>query len=440
MEVIIAHPNGWGVREQTFLREAAVKAGFSSADKAASRIRFVSEAEASVHFCIYHTLANLGARLQPGTNFAVCDAGGSTVDTTLYSVASSRPILKLEEKRASACVQAGAIFVDSALVAYLNEALSRAGLSQADVEHYSKMGVKDFEAFAKKAFSDESRDYSITIADSRFSNPAIRARRGRITLTGSTIKSCFNTCLQGILSSVDAQVKDASVSYILLVGGFGDSLYLRTEFKKRYEPQGSQIALTNDSSSKAVADGAVIWHCLSSVVSRAPRYSFGISIRVLYSPIVQDHRERTRHTLEDGNEWVYGAWSPIVTKGIPIDVHAVSRRPFERWYSTSMPDLCDFEVPLVAYAESNESSWVQDKQGVLLSGFQNICRITANLSNLSGALNHRTSSLGRSYWYLEFEVCIRFGGTELEAYLEWKERGVTRTGPMSIIPGDPIGV
>jgi transcriptional regulator GlxA family with amidase domain len=38
-----------------------------------------------------------------------------------------------------------------------------------------------------------------------------------------------------------------SFQYILLVGGFGDSPYLRREFKKRYEPQGSQITLTNDS-------------------------------------------------------------------------------------------------------------------------------------------------------------------------------------------------
>lgn len=62
MEFIIAHPNGWGIREQTFLRNAAVEAGFTSQDVASSRVRFVTEAEASVHFCIYHT--NLGSRLQ----------------------------------------------------------------------------------------------------------------------------------------------------------------------------------------------------------------------------------------------------------------------------------------------------------------------------------------------------------------------------------------
>jgi hypothetical protein len=66
MEVVIAHPNGWGIREQTFLRAAAVDAGFASASAAPSKIRFVTEAEASVHFCIYHT--NLGSRLQVRSN------------------------------------------------------------------------------------------------------------------------------------------------------------------------------------------------------------------------------------------------------------------------------------------------------------------------------------------------------------------------------------
>ncbi|KAF8755230.1 ATP binding [Rhizoctonia solani] len=109
MEVVIAHPNGWGLREQTFLRKAAVDAGVSAHEQAQKNIRFLTEAEASVHFCIHHT--NLGDRLKPGTNFVVCDAGGSTVDTTIYSVTSAHPVLKLEEKRASA-LQAGAIFVD----------------------------------------------------------------------------------------------------------------------------------------------------------------------------------------------------------------------------------------------------------------------------------------------------------------------------------------
>lgn len=62
MEFILAHPNGWGIREQTFLRTAAVEAGLSDTASASTKIRFVTEAEASVHFCLHRT--NLGTRLQ----------------------------------------------------------------------------------------------------------------------------------------------------------------------------------------------------------------------------------------------------------------------------------------------------------------------------------------------------------------------------------------
>ena len=52
MDVVIAHPNGWGLKEQDFLRKAAVAAGYATSQNAQSQIKFVTEAEASVHFCI----------------------------------------------------------------------------------------------------------------------------------------------------------------------------------------------------------------------------------------------------------------------------------------------------------------------------------------------------------------------------------------------------
>ena len=46
--------------------------------------------------------------------FAVVDAGGSTVDSTLYECKETTPKLILEEVCASECVQAGSVFVDRA--------------------------------------------------------------------------------------------------------------------------------------------------------------------------------------------------------------------------------------------------------------------------------------------------------------------------------------
>ena len=46
--------------------------------------------------------------------FAVVDAGGSTVDSTLYKCKKVTPKLILKEVCASECVQAGSVFIDRA--------------------------------------------------------------------------------------------------------------------------------------------------------------------------------------------------------------------------------------------------------------------------------------------------------------------------------------
>lgn len=71
MEVIITHPSAWSIREQSFLRMAVIDAGFLDCDKASTNVRFVTEAEASVHFCIHHT--NLGSRLQVSIHKRILD-------------------------------------------------------------------------------------------------------------------------------------------------------------------------------------------------------------------------------------------------------------------------------------------------------------------------------------------------------------------------------
>ncbi|KAG8792440.1 hypothetical protein FRC12_006087 [Ceratobasidium sp. 428] len=445
MEVVIAHPNGWGIREQTLLREAAVDAGFTSSSSP-HKIRFVTEAEASVHFCINRT--NLGNCLQVGTKFAVCDAGGSTVDTTVYSVVAIRPMLKLEEARASACVQAGAIYVDATAKEYLKKVLTNESnkdtlkketpVNPEDIQEFTTRGVKDFETVAKRTFRDVTEEKTIEIAGTRFNNSSIRTRRGRMTLSGAVIKSFFEICTNEITASVDQQIKGTETSYMLLVGGFGDSPFLRQTFKNRYEPQKCQVTLTNDSTSKAVAEGAVIWNAISSVVGRAPRLSFGIEIAVPYNPSSPDFQGREVYICPSGEERVSGAWSQIVAKGIVIDADAVNRRSFSMPFSSPYPDLEDFEITLLSYSKQGQPKWARNKKGTQQFGFQKSCTITANLTNLSGALQPAIGVRGKLYWILDFNICIRFGGTELEAYLEWDEDEITRTGKVTVVPDQPI--
>jgi hypothetical protein len=54
---VITHPNGWEGREQALLRRAAAEAGLVPDDlNGQGRIQFLTEGEASLHFCAQNGL------------------------------------------------------------------------------------------------------------------------------------------------------------------------------------------------------------------------------------------------------------------------------------------------------------------------------------------------------------------------------------------------
>ncbi|KAF8593330.1 kinase-like protein [Ceratobasidium sp. AG-I] len=256
MSIVIAHPNGWTIKEQNFLRKAAVAAKYTTHANARAQIRFVREAEASAHFCMYQS--NLQSMLKPNVNIVVCDAGGSTVDIDAYCVKATSPMLELEERKAPACVQAGAVFVNSECEKYLAQVLSDLKLDEGDQSDFLKRGIMNFEDTAKKEFHEIDSHHQVELAGHRFSRPEAGIRRGRITLEGTTVRSFFDNCVGEIAATIRQQSENFDPKYILLAGGFGNSPYLRkileTEFSKN-----SCLVPVPDQISKAVVEGAVIW-------------------------------------------------------------------------------------------------------------------------------------------------------------------------------------
>ncbi len=56
-EVVLTHPNGWEGGQQGLMRKAAIRAGLiPDTDDGRSRLSFVTEGEASLHFCIQNGL------------------------------------------------------------------------------------------------------------------------------------------------------------------------------------------------------------------------------------------------------------------------------------------------------------------------------------------------------------------------------------------------
>jgi len=58
IEFVLTHPNGWEGGQQGLMREAAIMAGLiPDAEAGHSRLFFVTEGEASLHFCLQSGLA-----------------------------------------------------------------------------------------------------------------------------------------------------------------------------------------------------------------------------------------------------------------------------------------------------------------------------------------------------------------------------------------------
>jgi hypothetical protein len=102
IDYVLTHPNGWEGAQQEQMRRAAIAAGLvPDTEEGRSRVRFVTEGEASLHFCIQNGLTTnmkvshylpasaamheLKFVFQNGDGVLIVDAGGGTVDLSAYS-------------------------------------------------------------------------------------------------------------------------------------------------------------------------------------------------------------------------------------------------------------------------------------------------------------------------------------------------------------------
>jgi hypothetical protein len=100
IDFVLSHPNGWEGAQQSQMRRAAVLARLiPDGPRYEHRIQFVTEGEASLHFCaqnkstmdaikvirIFHHLHHHSDKgIQEDKGLIILDAGGGTIDSSAY--------------------------------------------------------------------------------------------------------------------------------------------------------------------------------------------------------------------------------------------------------------------------------------------------------------------------------------------------------------------
>ncbi|PVF96864.1 hypothetical protein CPB86DRAFT_475981 [Serendipita vermifera] len=429
--LIFCTPNGWDVSHQVFLRHATARAGVMAEKATEERVEFIAEGEASVHYVVAHMKSN--EWLKKNMMFGVIDAGGSTVDSTLYECKNLQP-LELEEVCASECVQAGGIFVDRAAKRVFEDKL---GDSAYNEEDYLTIMTEEFERKTKRIFDGTQTSNVINFGGPRDNDRDHGILKGKLTLTRAEVSTTFDDVVAKTVNSNLRLLRGRKIQHLLLVGGFGESPFLRKRLKENFASQETDIITVDEPSKKAAADGSVIWYLKELVTARAARYTIGTESGECFDSNNLLHRTRQHIKYNDlSGQSRINMFSLWAKKDAPLATDWTNEVYYTQKWENFPGTVGKYTVEVLISDQDTDPTWVHDISGNLMSGIREMCTIEADLKDLVSALNTKTGIRGNKYWELAFSVRITYKGTKLQARLIWKDgQGQKQEGPACILPG-----
>ncbi|KAJ7113113.1 hypothetical protein C8R44DRAFT_984923 [Mycena epipterygia] len=407
--------------QQSNMRKAAIIAGLvPNTSDGRERIHFVTEGEASLHFCITNGLATDPLRL--GKGVVIVDAGGGTIDISAYRKLKTLKGESFEEIAPPQCLFKGSIFVSDRAREHLQ------GSKYADdVKHIADC----FDKTTKLRFRSTDEWSYIRFGRPRDKDEALNISKGQLKLSSAVVAGFFKPSLEAIVSAIENQVNTALVpiSSVLLVGGFGASEWLYTELKKRMKLLGLELSRPDSHVNKAVADGAVSFYLDHFVSARISKHTDGVKCSVVYEANNAEHCSRSRSIERDadGRLRVPKRFSAILKKNIRVFETREFRKSYVR-LSKDLVGLRTVQLPIWRYLGQDEDPmWADidpDRYSVL-------CTVRADTSQIAQSLKRQTGSLGL-YYCLEIDIVLSFGLTELKAQIAWTENGIEKRGPAEL--------
>ncbi|KAK0434128.1 hypothetical protein EV421DRAFT_2088150 [Armillaria borealis] len=425
IEFILSHPNGWEGVQQKKLRRAVVYAGIiPDDDKGQERIHFVTEGEASLHFCIDRGLSSF---IKDEEGVMIIDAGGGTVDISTYSRTSDDQ--SFEEIATPACVFAGSIFVTRRAENFLKKKLKGS-----QYEGEAELIADCFDKTTKHRFRNADEPSYIKFGTMRDTDPQLDIRSGQLRLAGSDVASFFEPSASSILREIDNQRLKArrSVSSIFLVGGFAESTWLFLKMRERVELFGVTLSRpANSPLNKAVADGAISFYIHNIVSARVAKYNYGLRMNTVFNSRDPEHARRKGqvYTRPDGEKALGGQYSIILPKDARVSKIQEFRHSFKRLYQ-NVSHMNTIRIDMLCYlGDKSDPRWMETEPG----NYSVLFTVTANTGKAAKALKPLRQKKRGFYYRFDYDIIIFFGRTELKAQICWMEDGVEKRGPAQIL-------
>jgi len=195
--------------------------------------------------------------IQRGTEFIICDIGGSTADISAYKVISAEVNIRLREMNVPSCKYAGGVRVDEVFKEYLFKKLLDGGANDQDeVEMMLYDGLRDFQRSTKLEFHSPTDAYKVQVGLRHLNDEGLRIKRGIMTVPGEHVETFFIPSVTDIIAAIRDRFGQSNISLIILAGGCGENQYLQNRLAEAFSDD-CEVVCANPTNSKAVAIGGL---------------------------------------------------------------------------------------------------------------------------------------------------------------------------------------
>ncbi|KAI9573815.1 hypothetical protein HD554DRAFT_2012318 [Boletus coccyginus] len=426
MQFVFTHPNGWEGAQQQQIRRAIELAGLvPGTSDGRARVRFLTEGEAGLHFCIWDLFASGipdQGKYPQGQGVVVIDAGGGTLDLSMYSMKFDPT--SFEEIAPAECRLQGSVFVTRRAKGLLQRKLE--GSRYSSPEMIDDI-TSTFDQTTKLHICNAEQPAYIKVGSLRENDPDHDIRAGKLRLSGKEATELFDGSISAVINAFEQQRNYVTmpITMAFLIGGFGASNWFWSQLQLSRPSRvyvcilsGYGRVLSTRYSHKAVPDGALSFLVDHLVKSRVARATFGTNFADSVNEENPEHlsRRETWYTSAAGHLIVPKAFRGILRKGVQANELKEFRCPFSL-FGTTQSEFGVSKLSILCYRGTLlDPRWIDHS-------FSTLCHVCFDVREAAKTLTPRRKMSGQAgfYYGLDFDVIISFGSTEFSAQVAWKE-------------------
>lgn len=398
---VLTVPAIWDSAAKQVMMEAAGMAGLGNE----RNVLLALEPEAASLTCMRAASLPIEFR-RPGTRYMVIDAGGGTVDITVHEIQTDLTVHELLKASGGAW---GSSYVDEAILKLMEEIFGQEAMSSVKrtpewVEVVSKIELakmsltlanltdgskKNIEAICLQDFVKGSlRD--LVEAYNKRNKRNLEFSRGYLRVPPALLKQLMDPLIHEIVAHVTTNLlPKVNVSLVFLVGGFAQSEILQHEIKRAFETTARRVVIPVNPGLSVVTGAALFGLNPGVISSRCAPYTYGIEMlepwnaskHNLHKKVVMNHKEYCQDVLDI-----------FIHCGNFVDL----MNQVKRKYVPVTPEQTEVELPVFRSTASDP-----------------VFTTDANVKYV-GSLKMAIPGVGRPANERQVEVCMKFGGTNVE--------------------------